>query len=75
MNNISGHISREKAHLLISSHNGLNERKIIGFGNEYNTHKCILWGDWREETDAYGYKSPNRYVVNEFYWQEEVKSN
>ena len=75
MKNTSGHISREKAHLLISKHEGLNERRIVGFGKEFNTYHCILWGDWREEKDCYGYKSQNRVVVDEFYWQEEIKNN
>jgi hypothetical protein len=75
MKQTSGYISNEKAHSLISKHEGLNERKIIGFGNEFNTHHCILWSNWIEETDAYGNKSPNRYVIDEFYWQEEVKKN
>jgi len=71
---LSGHISKDQAHLLIDKHKGMIERRIYRHGdiknNHMDYHHCILWGDWYEETDPYGHKSPNRRVIDEFRWQE-----
>ena len=66
------HITKQEADLKISNHTGMIESKIVSFGKTHNTHHCILWGDWKDEIDSYGNVSPNRYVLSEFYWQEEV---
>ncbi len=79
MKNDKEFVSKEVADVRISTHKSGIERRIVGFGNKTNdfmdTHHCILWGDWFEETDAYGHKSPNRIVKYEFYWQQQNMSD
>ncbi len=74
MKKLSGFITKQQAKSLIDNHKGYRACKILKFGdkkNDYiNLHHCILWGDWFEETDAYGSKSNNRIVVDEFRWEE-----
>lgn len=74
MKKLSGFITKEQADVLIDSHKGCRESKILRFGNKnndyINIHHCILWGDWFEETDSYGNKSNNRIVVDEFRWEQ-----
>lgn len=68
---MSRFIDKQQADILIKNHRGLTESKMIGTNGEKITYRCILWGDWFEETDAYGHKSQNRIVKDEFFWQEE----
>ena len=75
MKDTSGYVTKEKAHELIGNHEyGITERVIIRHGNEKNNwmdvHKCILWGDYYQELDSYGYESYNKRVVDEFRWEE-----